>query len=272
MPFADSGDLRIYYELSTPADSSAPRLLFIGGTGGDLRVTPSALDGPLAKRFNMLAYDQRGLGQTEIPQGPYTMAQYGDDAAAILDHVGWESAHVCGVSFGGMVAQHLVLRHPKRANRLVLACTSCGGEGKASYPLHEIHHLKDRERFEFMLGISDTRNGPDWQEGNPERVDQMWRFTLNQRKGLPVTETSERGAFLQIEARKEHDTSARLHEIRSETFICGGRYDGLAPPSNLEVLHEGIPGSTLRFYEGGHLFMIQDRTAMKDIAAFLESA
>lgn len=269
MPLASAGDLQIHYEQSTPENPDAPRLLFIGGTGGDLRVKPSVMDGPLAKAFNLLAYDQRGLGQTISPDGPYTMKQYGDDAAAIMDQVGWDSAHVYGVSFGGMGAQHFAISHPDRVNKLVLACTSCGGEGTASYPLHTIHHREGRERFEFMLGISDTRNGPEWQRENPERIDTMWQFAANQRKDIPVTETSAHGAYLQIEARKDHDTSERLGEIKAETFICGGKFDGIAPPSNLEVLHAGIPKSTLKFYEGGHLFMIQDQQAIKDVMSFL---
>jgi len=269
MPFAHTDDLVIYYELSEPDNPEAPRLLYIGGTGSDLRVKPNIMDSPLAKQFNLLAYDQRGLGQTGIPDGPYTMAQYGDDAAAIMDHAGWNTAHIYGVSFGGMVAQHLVLRHPQRAKKLVLACTSCGGEGKTSYPLHEIHHLQGKERFEFMMEISDSRNSPEWQKQNPEVVDKRWEFTINQRRDIPVTEASVRGAYLQIEARKDHDTSEQLKNINAETLICGGRYDLLAPPTNLEILENSIPNSKLKFYEGGHLFLIQDRNATPDIGEFL---
>lgn len=271
MPIADTGDLQIHYEVSTPDNADAPRLLFIGGTGGDLRVKPSVMDGPLTKAFNLLAYDQRGLGQTVSPDGPYTMEQYADDAAAVMRHIGWDSAHVYGVSFGGMVAQNFVLRHPGMVDKLALACTSAGGES-ASFAFHDIHHLEGRERFDFMLGISDTRNDAAWQKDNAERVDQMWEFTAAQREGIPVTETSAHGAWLQIEARKLHDTASRLSEITVQTFICGGKFDGIAPPSNLEFLKGQIAGSTLSFYEGGHLFMIQDPLAIKDVMAFLSPA
>lgn len=271
MPFAELTNTKIYYQQSTPEDPNAANLLFIGGTGGDLRVKPGIMDGPLAKRFNLLAYDQRGLGQTQAGDGPYTMAQYGDDAAAIMDYVGWDKAHVYGVSFGGMVAQHLALRHPGKICKLVLACTSSGGEGKASYPLHEIHHLEGKERFQFMMGISDTRNGSDWQRENAEQVDKIWQFSIDQRKDITVTDQSIRGAYEQIEARKGHDISGQLNKITAETFICGGKYDGLALPSNLESLHQGIANSKLSFYQGGHLFMIQDPSAIKDIEEFLKS-
>ena len=85
MPFAQIRDIRMYYERR----GSGPRLLYISGTGGDLRAG-RVFEGPLAEGFDLLAYDQRGLGQTDKPDVPYTMADYAEDAAALLDHVGWD--------------------------------------------------------------------------------------------------------------------------------------------------------------------------------------
>ena len=115
MPFAQIRDIRMYYEQR----GSGPRLLYISGTGGDLRAG-RVFEGPLAEAFDLLAYDQRGLGQTDKPDVPYTMADYAEDAAALLDHVGWDRARVIGVSFGGMVSQELAARYPERVERLVL--------------------------------------------------------------------------------------------------------------------------------------------------------
>ena len=83
----------------------------------------------LTDAFDVLAYDQRGLGRTSKPDKPYLMADFADDAAALLDAVGWEHVRVVGVSFGGMAALELALRYPGRVTRLALCCTSPGGQG-----------------------------------------------------------------------------------------------------------------------------------------------
>ena len=93
MPFARLDDIDFYYEQR----GEGPRLLFINGTGGDLRMKPNFVDGPLSDSFETLAYDQRGLGQTGKPDRPYSMADYADDAARLLDHVEWDRTHVFGV-------------------------------------------------------------------------------------------------------------------------------------------------------------------------------
>jgi len=161
MAFAQLGNIQLYFERA----GDGPPLLFISGTGGDLRVKPNVFDGPLAKQFDLLAYDQRGLGQSEKPDIPYSMADYADDAAALMTEQGLDEALVLGVSFGGMVAQELVLRHPERVKRLVLACTSPGGDGGASFPFHEIEHLKGEPRARYMIPeqrvLKIARIGPD---------------------------------------------------------------------------------------------------------------
>src|ERR1700733_11729792 len=248
MPIAKLGAIELYYER---AGQGAP-LLFISGTGGDLRVKPNVFDGPLAKAFDVLAYDQRGLGRSSKPEVDYSMADYADDAAALLDHVGWPNAKVIGASFGGMVAQELVLRHPAKVEKLVLACTSPGGAGGASYPLHEIQHLKGEERARHMLAISDTRLGAAWGAatcgGEPGR---------------------EMGLRRQLAARAGHDTWDRLQQIRCPVLIAAGRFDGIALPETQHGLAVRIAGASLRFFEGGHAFIVQDRSAIPAMIEFL---
>ena len=157
MPFVDVRDLSVYYELH----GTGPRVVWINGTGGDLRQNPARGTGPLEQHFEVLMYDQRGLGRTSKPDAPCTMADYADDAAALMDALGWERAHVLGVSFGGMVAQHLALRHPEHVDRLILACTSSGGAGGSSYDLLSLESLPDDERLRTVLRVFDSRNDPD---------------------------------------------------------------------------------------------------------------
>ncbi|MGH6965633.1 MAG: alpha/beta fold hydrolase [Phenylobacterium sp.] len=263
MPIAKLPGLDLYFERA----GDGPPLLFISGTGGDLRVKPNVFDGPLAKQFDLLAYDQRGLGQTDKPDVPYAMADYADDAAALMADQGWDEVAVIGASFGGMVAQELVLRHPDRVKRLVLACTSPGGEGGASFPFHEIEHLKGEPRARYMMPISDTRRDDAWAGANPDLYAQF----IAMGAADPYADEPGRamGAHRQLEARAAHDTWDRLPEIACPVMIAAGRYDGIALPATQEKMAARIPGAKLQFFEGGHLFMIQDRTATPAMAAFL---
>lgn len=263
MPFAAIDGLDFWFERAGQGEP----LLFISGTGGDLRNRPNQLDGPFPKAFDMLAYDQRGLGRSAKPDTAYSMAQYADDAAAMIESQGWASAHVVGVSFGGMVAQELALRHPQRVRRLVLACTSAGGAGGASFPFHEIEHLTGEDRARFLTPISDTRRNDAWAEQNPETYAKLIAAAAAE----PHADEPGRaaGARRQLEARARHDTWERLARIAAPTLVAGGRYDGIAPPSTVERLAGRIPGAELAFFEGGHLFMIQDRSAAAAMIAFL---
>lgn len=266
MPYAKVGDIDVYYEIA----GHGPRLLFIGGSGGDLRHTPGVLDGPLKNDFEVLVYDQRGLGRTSKPARDYTMQEYGDDAAGLLEAVGWSSAHVIGVSFGGMVAQELVIRHPERVERLVLACTSSGGAGAPSYPLHELADLEPSARAAKQITISDLANDEAWQKSNPEAVSAMLEFG-KQRQPDPKDAEAVVGARRQLEARRYHDTWDRLPGVTAPTLICGGCRDGIAPVENQEALLRRIPGARLELFDGGHMFLLQDRSAFPRIVEFLQA-
>lgn len=263
MPVATANGLSLYFERA----GAGERLLFISGTGGDLRNKPNQFDGPLAKAFDMISYDQRGLGRSDKPDRPYTMANYADDAAALMESQDWETAHVMGVSFGGMVAQELALRHPQRVKRLVLACTSPGGAGGASFPFHEIGHLTGEARAKHLTPISDTRRDAAWASANPEAYAKL--IALTSTDPFEHEPGRREGGERQLEARAAHDTWLRLPQITVPTLIAGGRYDGIALPETQERMAERIPDAELKFFEGGHMFMIQDRAAVPAMIEFL---
>lgn len=270
MPHARIGDRSVYYEVA----GSGPPLLFIGGSGGDLRTKPNVLDGPLTASFTVATYDQRGLGRSSGPAGPSPMSAYGDDACSLLtDVLGWPSAFVVGVSFGGMVAQHLAIDHPSVVDRLVLCCTSSGGAGGSSYPLHELADRSPEERRRTQLAISDTRFGPEWQAANPEAaadlLDRLAATDAATDERLASTPGLAAGVRQQLEDRWTHDTFDRLDRIAAPTLVAAGRYDGIAPLANSEALADRIPGARLQVFEGGHLFLLQDRSSWPAITEFL---
>ena len=253
--------IQLYYERW----GSGPRLLYFNGSMSSLARTRVMLE-PYAERFDLAVHDQRGLGQTSVPPGPYTMAEYAAVAAALLDHLGWESCRVVGVSFGGMVAQEFAVTWPSRVERLALVCTSPGGD-HASYPLHKLAGLDPDERQAATLGLLDTRFTPDWlaaHEGDRRMVEGMSAMRADGK-----TPEELRGEREQLEARSHHDVLDRLHRVTAPTLVASGRFDGIAPLENGEAIAERIPGAELRVYEGGHLFTMQDPRAHFDIIEFL---
>ena len=265
MSFVELRGLRFYYELR----GSGPPLLVFNGSGGDLRRKPGLLDGPLAEHFELLCHDQRGLGQTDRPDRAYSMRDYAEDAAALLDAVGWDRCRVLGVSFGGMVAQEFALRFGSRVERLALACTSSGGAGGASYPLHELAELPADERGLRTLELSDTRMDAAWRKSHPDAVETMAKLRDPANDPGAGEPHRELGARRQLEARSEHDTWDRLPQIAAPTLCCGGRYDGIASPANMERLAGRISGAKLELFEGGHLFLMQDPSAWGRSIEFL---
>ena len=264
MPLLKTARLEMFVE----EKGQGSPVLFVSGTGADLRVKPNVLDGPLAKNFRVIAYDQRGLGQTHKPPGPYEMEDYSKDAIALLDSLGIGQVHLVGVSFGGMVGLHIALQFPERMKKIVLCCTSPGG-AFASFPFHDLPDDQNAtERAMQLLEFNDLRHTKSWQESNSNRVEAIIQITESRLINDHATPEYKRGYREQIRARAQHDVVADLEKIKSETFICAGLYDGIAPKENQKIL-EKIPNSRSEFYNGGHLFLIEDSKAWRDIIDFL---
>ena len=225
-----------------------PPLLSISGSGASLADGMGPAASPLSKAFDVVGWDHRGLGQSTSDDRRLTMSAFAADALAVADSLGWESFAVYGVSFGGMVAQELAVTAPGRVTRLVLACTSAGGAGGSSYPLHE------RPSPSVIAEIVDSR---------PDQAAALMAFLGG--RPLPV----EPGYTRQLEARRHHDVWDRLPLVTAPTLVQSGRYDGIAPVANSAAIASRIVGAEHRVYEGGHAFMFQDWAAWPDAIAFL---
>ena len=260
MPFITVNGIQLYYEIK----GDGPPLLIISGTGADLR-NPRP-ENPTLNGFRVLRYDQRGLGQTASPKGAYTMADYADDAAALLESLEIDRVNVIGISFGGMVAQHLVTRFPHKVKKLVLACTSPGGNNFSSFDLRKIVS-SSKNQIESWLQLLDSRYKIP-EENLP--ILNMVKDALHTNTRLfPHLITD--GLTRQLEARSGHDCVNSLKGIPHQTLIVGGRYDDIAPLKNLLEIHRLIKNSQLQIFEGGHLFLMQDKQAWPAIISFLVS-
>ena len=246
-----------------------PRVLLFNGSGASIE-SSTPLITALAKTARVLVHDQRGLGRTSVPPGPYSMAGYASDGMALLEHVGWDTCTVVGISFGGMVAQEFAVTWPGAVEKLILMCTSPGGAGGASYPLHELLGLPADEAFDLRLRLSDTRFADaEWVASRPVESAIVEGMRVAATAASSKSEERLLGERLQLEARRGHDVSGRLHLVSAPTLVMAGRHDAIAPPSNSEFIASRIPGAVMRTYEGGHMFSAQDRQAILDIRAFL---
>ena len=263
MPVNDIHGAELYWERL----GAGPRLLFCNGSGSSLVEARPLLD-LFASGFDVLAWDYRGLGRSGPVTGRYTMADVAADAAGLLDLAGWDTCRVLGVSFGGMVAQEFAVTHPGRVERLALACTSAGGGGGSSYPLHALLELSGTEVAALRLELLDSRWDDLWLQEHP-----LDRALADRLAGAPDAQDPADAAArrAQLEARAAHDVWDRLPAIGSPTLVAYGRYDRLAPAENSAAIASRIPGAELRGYDGGHPFLLQDPAAMPDLIAFLQA-
>ena len=261
MPSAHSSGAELYWEKA----GKGPRLLFCNGSGmtvDDLRPLLEIV----GQGLELLAWDYRGLGRSPRVTDPYTMTDLADDAVAVLDAAGWESCCLMGLSFGGMVAQEFAVTHPQRVQRLALACTSAGGECGASYPLERLAELDETRRNARWRTLLDKRWDERWLAEHPADLALAQRAMVERDQLDPEGASGRR---LQMQARAGHDVCERLGAIDFPTLVGYGRYDGIAPPVNSRAIASRIRGAELRGYDGGHVFIVQDPTALPDFAAFL---
>ena len=262
MPMFSVRGVNFYYERS----GDGPRLLFLNGSGASIASGGPVLD-RLRGEFDLAVHDQRGLGATDVAAGPYSMAGYASDAVALVDHLGWETTRVIGISFGGMVAQELAVTYPERVSRLALVCTSPGGAGGSSYPLHARADVSEDQQDALTLRLLDNRFTPEWLADHPQQ-QQMADFSLARRR-MAKTDGQLRGEALQLDARSRHDVWDRLPRIACPTLVACGRYDDMAQLTNGEAIAARVAGARLDVFEGGHAFFFQDRSAFPAIIEFL---
>ncbi|MGD8805903.1 MAG: alpha/beta fold hydrolase [Chloroflexota bacterium] len=266
MPLAYVNDINLYYEIH----GSGHPLVLINGLGYDLwmwhRMVPD-----LAEHFQVLTFDNRGVGQSDKPAGPYTAQMLAGDLAGLLETLGIEQAAVMGHSMGGFVAQALVLSRPDLVSKLILSATNFGGPNHIPVTQEALTILMDTqsdpvERLRRGIVVSCA---PGFAKANPELVKD-W---LAHRVETPLDPIGYQGqlsvglALTTVEASFE----PRLKEVQAPTLILFGEHDKVVPPGNAELLAHEIGDSTTRILPGaGHFFPLEvPEAANEAIIGFL---
>ncbi|MEZ4225650.1 MAG: alpha/beta fold hydrolase [Polyangiaceae bacterium] len=254
--FARRGRVRLYYEVL--GSNTAPPLLMVRGLARTARHWGSIVDA-LAAHFRVVVFDNRGIGRSSVPIPPYSTAAMADDAAAVLDATGIDSAHVFGVSLGGMIVQQLAVRHPARVRTLVLGCTRAG-RSAPRLPVNAVASLVGAMRLSPEHAVVQTAPlilSRGFLAKHPE-VPQRWA-ELARRE--PPTRA---GVMGQLLAAARHDATAHLPKLKMPVLAITGDVDRLIPPSCSEDLVERIPSAQLKVLPGaGHDFPTEqpERTA-----------
>ncbi len=263
MPFVKVNNINLHYEIC----GEGPKVLFIHGIGADLKNPIGIFNSPLVKHFTVLAFDPRGLGESDSSNEPCSIADMADDAAGLASAVGWEKYHLFGASMGGMVAQELALHYPSSLEKLVLGVTNAGGENGAPILVDKLDKMSTLE----TLRTSDIRQDEAWAVANPDFVKRFEEQALKSKKIMQENPDLLRGYFNQVNAVLKHDAYDHLHNIKIPTLVYGGRYDGSNPPEVTKKMAERIPNSKLEIVDHGHGSWFFDSTVWEKIINFLKS-
>ena len=241
-------------ELDCERSGDGPPLLMIMGMSGTALSWGQPFLEELRGDFEVIAYDHRGVGSSSRLEGPITIRQMAQDASGLLAALEIESAHVLGISMGGMVAQELALAHPERMRTLSLGCTYCGGPDSVPTDIEVLRRIADARRS----GDRELALRTSWEINVSPKFaaeDEQWAAFVARamRRSVAVEVIEQQGLAI-----VGHDTSARLHRIRLPTLVMHGSLDQLLPVANGRIVAELIPDSHLEIFDGvGHLFFLE---------------
>jgi len=255
VPIAKVGDVSINYEVEGEGVPLVMIMRFGSGMEGWHYQAPF-----FARHFRVITFENRGVGRSDKPGGPYTTRMMADDAIHLMDHLGIEKAHIMGASMGGMIAQELAINHPERVNKLVLACTY-------ARPL-----LRDTDGARLTGTPSERMNAVIGLAFNKP----LYRVVLGafaRLRGVPEGSPEATGIEGQSAAVVTHDALDRLGSITAPTLVIVGTGDRLIDPHASEVIASRIPDAKLVKIEGGsHTFMVENRGEFnREVLNFLTS-
>jgi len=258
VPTVATPNAELHYER---AGSGEPLLLIQGMSGTHVAWGEPFLE-PLREHFDVIAFDNRGIGLSAPIDGPFTIVEMAEDTAALMGELGLESAHVVGISMGGMIAQELALAHPERLRSLTLGCTYCGGPGSQLMPEENARKL--------LGGLASGDRDKAIRAGYEVNLSPAFRADESHFAAFHEMATSVPAAKqtieLQVQAIFGHDTSGRLGEISAPTLIVHGTEDGVLPYPDGELIASLMPSARFETLEGvGHMFWWEQPEVSADL-------
>jgi len=263
MPTLRANGIQIYYELHGAGEP----LLLIMGLGANATAWWMQIP-EFSRHYQVIAFDNRGAGRSEKPNEPYTIMQMADDADALLEELGIQSAHVFGMSLGGMIAQELALRHPERVRSLVLGGTTCGGPRAVPPPPSTMQHFISVATMPIEQAVENGMRllySDAFLEANREW---LVKRALEYAHLMPPPYALQR----QVMATLSFNTYDRLHEIHVPSLVITGAEDRIVPAPNSRILAERIPDARLiEFERAGHGFLVErGQETNRAVLEFLE--
>lgn len=234
----------LHYEIR----GSGPPLVLLMGLGADGPVWARHVEA-YQRHFTCILVDNRGVGRSPKPSGPYSTAAMADDVAAVLDRLGVEHALVNGISMGGAIAQSLALRHPGKVAKLVLVCSWAACDAYARSVFEQFKHARAAARPEEFVRLLQL-----W-IWSPAYFDRHETELAEVRAAASAADNLQpQAAFAaQCDACQTHDTRADLGRIAVPTLVTAGERDIFTPLPFSHELHARIHGSTLSVFAGaGH--------------------
>ncbi len=253
MPTITTNGLTLAYE----THGSGEPLVLISGIGYDRWQWHKMAPG-LAEHFTVIVFDNRGVGQTDKPAGPYTAQLLADDTAGLIQALGLRCAHVMGHSMGGFIAQALALSHPDKIDKLILASTNFGGPHHIPITPEAMAVLTDVKsdpvtRFKNGLGVS---TAPGYADKNAAMIE-AWLAWRTQNPIDPAAYQAQLAIGLGLLS-AETCFERKLKQITASALILFGAHDQVVPPGNAELLAHEIPNSSIEILpDAGHFFPIE---------------
>jgi 3-oxoadipate enol-lactonase len=246
MPSARVNGIDINYKLEGDGPET---IVLVNGLADDLGTWVFQMEDFLGAGYRVLRFDNRGIGKTSKPEGPYTSRMLAEDAKALIDELGVRDFHLLGVSMGGMIAQEYAINYPSDLRTVTLACTYAAPGPFCSRMFSMWHDMAPVTRVPFIM-----RDVMLWAFTVPffeEREAEAREFEAE----MAAMDVSVDAYLAQLNVIQTHDASARLGQISTPTLVLAGEEDILIPVSLSRRLYEQIPGAEWATTRGGHACM-----------------